>query len=41
MNQKQKYNQAKEEIQFSQNTLARLEAELDAAKHDLHKAEMN
>merc|ERR1719410_2171799 len=38
---KEKYNQAKDEIQYSQNTLARMEAELEQAKHDLQKTEMN
>merc|ERR1719410_3206670 len=38
---KESYNRAKEDIQYGQNTLARLEAELEQAKHDLQKAELN
>merc|ERR1719438_376048 len=38
---KDNYNRAKEDIQYSQSTLARMEAELEQAKHDLQKAELN
>merc|ERR1719410_2275078 len=38
---KENYSRAKEDIQYGQNTLARLEAELEQAKHDLQKAELN
>ena len=38
---KEKYNQAKQEIQYSQSSLARLEAELEQAKLELQKTEMN
>ena len=37
----QKYNQAEDDIQYLRTTLAKVEAELEAAKHDLQKAEMN
>ena len=36
----QKYNQAEDDIQYLRTTLAKVEAELEAAKHDLQKAEM-
>lgn len=38
---KEKYARAKEDIQYGQQTLARLEADFEAVKHDLQKAEMS